>query len=201
MSEHTAIPLREAIYLAKEWCELLRPGCVRIEPAGSVRRCKEEVHDIELVAIPEYSQGEVIDLFGATSRINKLEHVLGLLHDAGKFSYQPQNPNERRANGEKYKKLFLPSGVQLDLFVVTPPAQWGYIFTIRTGSDAFSHWLVTKRKYGGAMPSDCECKEGAVWRNGKIIPMPEEIDLFNLCGVWYEPYERGKDFTKRPVAK
>jgi DNA polymerase/3'-5' exonuclease PolX len=200
MSDHPAMELKTALCLAQEWVGLLRPSCERIEIAGSIRRRKPQVHDIELVAIPKYEQGEAIDLFGTTAQVNKLDEILNSLHEQMKFTYK-FSPSDRSANGEKYKKLFTPEGIQIDLFIVTPPAQWGVLFTIRTGSDDFSHWLVTKRKYGGAMPSDCESKNGAIWRNGKIVPTPEEKDLFDLCGVWYEPSERGKDFIKEKWIK
>ncbi len=45
--------LDKALEIAEKTKELLAPYCERIEIAGSIRRKKPEVKDIELVAIPK----------------------------------------------------------------------------------------------------------------------------------------------------
>ena len=86
----------------------------------------------------------------------------------------------------------------LDLFVVTPPAQWGVQMVIRTGPNKpennFSQWMVTQRAKGGALPDGYYVKDGAVYnaREGmQAVSTPEEKDFFMLCGLeWMEPGER-----------
>ena len=108
-----------------------------------------------------------------------------------------------RAGGEKYKKLWmLQENIQVDLFLVTPPAQWGVQSVIRTGPSDFSHWMVTRKSKGGALPDEYIVADGAVGKRARplgfaydiragVIPMPEEIDFFNLCGLeWIEPSQR-----------
>ena len=53
--------LDEATAIAERVVEILRPHCDRIEVAGSVRRGKPEVGDIEVVCIPRTT---VSGLFG-----------------------------------------------------------------------------------------------------------------------------------------
>ena len=45
--------LEQAQKLAQEIVEQIRPHCERIEVAGSIRRKKSEVHDVDIVLIPK----------------------------------------------------------------------------------------------------------------------------------------------------
>ncbi|RLC82109.1 MAG: hypothetical protein DRI81_00600 [Chloroflexi bacterium] len=163
----------------------LAPYCERVEIAGSIRRGKAEVGDIEIVAEPVLS----LDLFGAPSPGPcALDGAIAGMVRSGYLG-------EAIKNGLRYKQLALPQGIKLDLFIVRPPAQWGVIFAIRTGPADFSRWLVTQRKLGGALPSYCRVKDGGVHHGltGKStpVPMPEEIDLFNFVGLdWLAPENR-----------
>jgi DNA polymerase/3'-5' exonuclease PolX len=75
---------------------------------------------------------------------------------------------------------------QLDVFAVTPPAEWGAIFAIRTGSAEFSQrCMVALRRRG------LRCQDGAVWRGNVKLATPEEADFFRACGLpWVPPEER-----------
>jgi DNA polymerase/3'-5' exonuclease PolX len=152
--------------IAEKVLDLLAPQCVRAEIAGSIRRGEPEVGDIEIVAIPN----------------DFADALLPTLLPGASFMI----------NGSRYKKILLPEVILLDLFLVRPPAQWGVLFTIRTGPADFSHWIVSKRSAGGRLPSNCRVQDGQVFRNGESLPMPEEEDflrLLDLEGV--DPAERG----------
>jgi DNA polymerase/3'-5' exonuclease PolX len=158
---------------------MLAPACERIEIAGGVRRQKAECHDVELVAIPRLSP--IVDIFGTAAGYRNLlnERIEELRLVCSK-------------NGDRYKKIIYTADLNIDLFIVLPPAQWGVIFTIRTGSADFSHHIVTPRKYGGCMPSDHIVKDGAVHTPaGYLVPMPEEMDFLTFLGLgWIDPKER-----------
>jgi len=159
----TKLPLSEAEGIARKYLELLAPQCARIEIAGSIRRRKAEVGDIEIVARPL----PTFDLFGSPNGY----HDLSLPLPAVK-------------NGQRYKQYILPEGINLDLFIVLPPAQWGVIFALRTGGAEFSRRLVTSKKYGGYLPSLYMIRDGAVRRRtGEVVPTPEEGDFFALLGL------------------
>jgi len=171
-----------ALRIAETWLEMFRPCCERIEIAGSLRRGKSEVKDIEIVALPKLQT--VSDLFGERlGELNALEDCVQGYRD--EF--------ELVKNGPKYKKLMLPEGIALDLFIVTPPAQWGVQFVIRTGPSEFSHWMVTKKLLGGALPDAYYVDHGSLWNaiTREPIATPEEQDYFALCGLpWLEPAQR-----------
>lgn len=191
--------LEQATQIAEEIKSELAIFCERIEIAGSVRRRKPEVHDIEIIAVPKFRP--VNNLFGeAVIQTSELDIYLNGLEW------------ERTRNGNKFKQFVLPQGINLDLFLVTPPAHWGVLFVIRTGPADFSKWIVTQRGKGGCLPSDCYVVDGAViqgaervavawtgdswpvkyeYRGGHVVDMPEEIDFLNLLGLgWIEPWER-----------
>jgi len=106
------VRLSEVKAIAEKYQNFLKPYCSRIEIAGSIRREKPEVKDIEIVVIPK-------DLTGFSNEVNKLEKVKG----------EPTG---------KYTQRILPEGIKLDLFIANEK-NWGLIFAIRTGSADFSH--------------------------------------------------------------
>jgi len=178
----TKTPYAQAKPIADKVLADLAPYCQRIEIAGSLRRKKPEVGDIEIVCIPKITWSR--DLFGEFSHPHtRLELYLSILPPDWKFI----------KDGPRFKQVELPEGITLDLFSVLPPAQWGVIFAIRTGPAEFSKWIVTPRKRGGALPSNCKVKNGGVWRNGAMISMPEEEDFLSLLGLAGLPPEARAD--------
>ena len=151
---------QKALHIAEKVKEILSPYCERIEIAGSIRRKKPEVKDIEIVAIPKpYDTG----LFesGIATIVNKWEKVKGELPC-------------------KYTQRILTEGIKLDLFFAERD-NWGFIYAIRTGSADFSHKVLArewvKRGYKG--------EAGYLTANGKKIAILEEKDLFNRIGISY----------------
>jgi len=189
---------QQAKAIADRLLSELGPSCERIEIAGSVRRGKPDVGDIEIVAVPKTTEQR--DLFGNSVAAG----FAGALPNGSAIDGAVQQFVLAGArllkNGPRYKQIALPEGINLDLFLVLPPAQFGVIMAIRTGPAEFSKWLVTARKDGGALPSNCQVRAGAVWRDGAIVPMPQETDLFNFLGLaWSEPGQRQAGWPKGSV--
>ena len=172
---------KEALLIASELVGRFSIFCERIQIAGSLRREKPDVGDIEIVAAPQM----VSDLFGG-----KVPVTNGV--DWGQYG-------RVNKSGPRYCQIALPEGINLDLFLVYPPAQWGVIFALRTGPAEFSKWLVTRRNQRGALPSDCQVKDGVVWRRGEPIPMPEEEDFFKFIGLPILPPVQRSDFDVKKV--
>jgi DNA polymerase/3'-5' exonuclease PolX len=162
----------EAKRIADKYVEILRSFCSRIEVAGSIRREKPEVKDIEIVAM----LGSLVDLVGFSVIVNHWQKVKG----------EPIG---------KYTQRILPEGIKLDLFMANE-RNWGLIFAIRTGSAEFSHKVLARgwvragyKSVNGMLRQNCFLQE-LVDKNktqifGQIIDVREEIDLFNLIGVPY----------------
>ena len=152
--------LDKALEIAIKTKELLAPYCERIEIAGSIRRKKAEVKDIELVAIPKpYDVG----LFenGIATVVNQWKKVKGELPC-------------------KYTQRILPDGITLDLFFANQE-NWGLIYALRTGSADYSHKVLAT----GWVKLGYNSEGGQLSINGKEIKIPEEKDLFKLIGIPY----------------
>jgi DNA polymerase/3'-5' exonuclease PolX len=174
------LALKQAQTLTAKIIDALAPGCQRIEPAGSVRRCRPEVGDLEIVCIPR----PTLDLFGNPTG-SLLDLILADLVIAKRLIRGDKN-------GDKYKNFYIPAftGLKLDLFITTPEC-WGVNFTIRTGSAEFSHKLVTPKWQGGFLPGDLRVAGARVWRGDEVVPTNEELDLFELLELdWIEPKDR-----------
>lgn len=176
--------LEQAREIAEGLVMALRPVCTRAAIAGSVRRGKPEVKDIELVVIPNKLQA----VFG-DNMLSPLDRKLNEMVNAGALQRGDKN-------GQRMKTFIVPTlegGIKLDLFIVLPPALWGVIYTLRTGPDDFSHWLVTWRAAGGACPNTLHVRDGCLrdLQSEAVIATPEEADFFTALGLeWIEPGER-----------
>ncbi len=164
----TKRPYADALVAAQSIVDALRPACHRIEIAGSLRRKKETVGDIEIVAVPVSRR----DLFGNPDP--KVTALDVLLSELG-VTFAKEGP--------KYKQ-FSWDGAQVDLFLANP-VTWGVIFMLRTGSAHFSRRMVTPKMWGGLMPDDLHVEGGQVWRRGEALYTPEETNLFDLWGMQY----------------
>ncbi|MFA7254037.1 MAG: hypothetical protein WC107_05800 [Patescibacteria group bacterium] len=166
MSEGNRLDHKFASGLAIELTRILRPTCERIEIAGSLRRNKPDVGDIEIVCIPS----EMPDLFGEMSR-----NSFAITDKLTGYALIK--------NGEHFKQIDLKY-CKCDLFITTPEC-WGVIFMIRTGSADFSHKMVTPKQYGGYMPGHLKVKDGRLWNGSTVVETPEEKDIFNAYNMEY----------------
>lgn len=164
--------------LAERIVKELSPVTQRIEIAGSIRREKNLIGDIEIVCIAK----QQLDLFGDPNGSLLAPH-LEYLATEGRIIKGDKW-------GEKYKKLHIPSMPELsiDLFITTVP-EWGYTYTIRTGCAEFSHLLVTPRQQGGYLPGHLRVGGCRIWDDDKALPTPEEGELFAALGLVYVPPE------------
>ncbi len=194
---------KNALRIAEQWVEYFRPACTRIEIKGSVLRRKAEPKDIEILAIPDLTPPPSSRIEFGKPIPKQYKTNLDVLLAA----MIEKNIIYLRAGGEKYKKIYLLTEyIQIDLFLVTAPAQWGVQSVIRTGPSDFSHWMVTRKSRGGALPDEYIVADGAVGERVRgdggdgrkgVIPMPEEIDFFTLCGLeWIEPIHREARWKK-----
>lgn len=198
MSQGQPMPLAEVRPIAEELVAQLAPACDRIEIAGSIRRRKAEVSDIELVAMPRVTEEPGGDLWGTPVQVDHLELTLRLLDAGGQLGLRRVDIHRADGrieagtrDGASYKALEY-RGIPVDLFIVRDPAQWGVIFTIRTGPAEWSHRLVT----------DCQrylrrVAGGYLYRSGERVPCPEERDFFRAIGQpWVEPEHRRADLVR-----
>lgn len=171
--------------LAEKIVETMRPHCERVEVAGSIRRCKPQVKDIEIVAIPKL--GEFTDLLQ--------EHRHNLLHDWARqvdttdkvhWIKAGQNWNERKMvnpDGRYWRGLMVEASlklqepIKLDLFLTTTET-WGCTFLIRTGPADYSTRIVSN-----ARPNYYFADGKMFDRHGQVVLTPEENDVYLALGL------------------
>jgi len=135
----------------------------RIEIAGSIRRQRSEVKDVELVGIRD------------------LKSLITL-----KFTLDKHPKIKGRVDG-KYMQFRYKDVINVDLFFAEKD-NWGNIFAIRTGSAEYSHKVLAR----GWVEAGYRSAEGYLRNSqGGKIPLYEEKDLFDLIGIdWIPPEKR-----------
>jgi DNA polymerase/3'-5' exonuclease PolX len=178
---------KQAQDIAERLVSLLEPGCELITIAGSLRREKPEVKDIEIVAVPSMRPVDSVDLFGTPEgkEVNELDERINELVRIGQLHFDPIV----KRNGERYKR-FMVSGIVLDLFIADN-SNYGNTLAIRTGNADFSRLLVTPRRSGGLMPGNLKQADGYLWDGNNIVECPSEEAYFEALSIrWVEPMVR-----------
>lgn len=186
------IDLMHADKIANDVLRHVMPAMDRIEIAGSVRRRKPVVGDIELVGIS-----------------SQRDRLLSLLSDVGQHikpgvpGAVPWTPKPTA----KYIRVRLNEGMNLDLFMATPE-NWGGLYLMRTGSAAdnngnpfsgfvpsiFKRWKVLSG--GGRMTEAMPTMP-----TGEQLWVHEEQDFFDLLEMDFVPPEEraSKNIIKKYV--
>lgn len=183
----TRYPRDYALVHAEAIVDAFRPFCERIEIAGSIRRMRADVKDIELVVEPKRIEstnllGELvstptdlqlaIDAYNATTA-----HPLA---PRRVNTENPHRPEGYEVRGPKYQALAVGvERIPVDLFVVVPPATWGAILFIRTGPHEWNRRAIRRatqlgiRFTRGYIERVDGNKEG-----GPKVPSETEEDVF-----------------------
>lgn len=158
----TKLPLAVARDVAAQLVAYLKPNCKRIAVAGSIRRCRLEIGDIEIVCIPKV---ELYDLTDAWL-------------SAGVICHREPRCWGNRLRSFRLNVKNLEESVQVDLFLQPDPATWGVNMLLRTGSAEFSRKMVTKRSQGGFMPDHFKIYDARVWVGAKLVETPGHVDPY-----------------------
>ena len=183
--------LEYARRIATEVTRKLRQYCDRLEIAGSIRREKKEVKDIEVVCIPKEWPKPPSGLFPKAEM--EYQRNSGFIKTVNQWGVVKGNA----ATG-KYmqREIFIEPGdypgmteskIKIDIFTATP-INYGLIKWLRTGSTEFNFKILEaiKDRY-------MVMKNGYLYLKGQETPisLPEEKDLFELLEMdFVEPHLR-----------
>ncbi|HXX56072.1 MAG TPA: DNA polymerase/3'-5' exonuclease PolX [Methanoregula sp.] len=146
--------------------ELLRLSAVRqISPAGSIRRMKETIGDIDILA----ASPEPETVMAAFTSLPEVDRVLG--------------------RGPTKSSIVLASGVQVDLRVVEE-GQYGTALQYFTGSKDHNIALRRRALDLGWSLSEYGVKDTAT---GKNLPVKSETELYRMLGLPYIEQELRED--------
>lgn len=165
------IPNEVAVKIAQEFIGLVGAGAYQqIEIAGSTRRGKVMVNDIELVAIPH--GGALWD------RLDMLVHR----GEITKALYGEHEPRPRW-NGKKYRG-FIYQNKRIEIFCATEH-NWGYIHWLRTGpdhdTDRANTMVVSLLRWQN--PHGIRLEDGVVMWGSRELSIKTEKDWFGLLGL------------------
>ena len=161
-----AMRLEQARLIAERVKEKLSPHCDRIEIAGSIRREKPTVHDIDIV---------LIEKPGSLLEINEVLASIGSMD----------------MNGSKIKRLWYGDtepGISIDIYVATP-ATWATLLLIRTGSKENNIRLCSlARGLGLQLKAN---GDGLFNESGQRLAGDTEQSIYEVLRIPYqEPNER-----------
>lgn len=183
MSDATRLPIERARPIAEKIAAALAPLCERIEIAGSIRRGRPTIGDIDLVALPLADVGRA-----------------GLIERCRQKCTQIKD-------GEQYAVFSLPGlpDFYLDLWIAhrgkadagdlfgngarSDPCNYGVLLLARTGSAAHNIWIAQTAQAAGVHFNPHRGIERR--RGGDVIAATEERDIFRALSLdWIAPERR-----------
>ena len=187
----TKLPRAEALRIAELFCAVLRPHCQIVEYAGSLRRGKPEVSDIEICYVPRYASRPK-DLFGEeTEAVSIVELFIEAMVDHTIITKRPNAAGVLTWGQLNKLAVHRESGIPVDFFCEPKPEHWPRTITIRTGPKEFNLRLImSARRRGISVHAYGDPMTGA-GNNGIIPPVRTEQDFIEACGLRYvHPYKR-----------
>ena len=191
MSSGERVPLAEARKIALDLVWRIEDVCESVHLAGSIRRQKPDIGDIDLVCEPTILPA--LDMFGEPIP-GQDEDLLTILLDEmvtlGRLDKR-LDKNGRASWGPSLKRAVY-RGLAVDIQAVTDPSTLGMWMVIRTGPADFNKRLVTPRWQGGLLPPGFEVRGGLrLYSGGGRVPTPTERSVFEALSIpWVAPEAR-----------
>jgi DNA polymerase/3'-5' exonuclease PolX len=168
--------LDHARRLASNIIGQLRPYCDKIEVGGSIRRCKEEVKDIEIVCIPKMLP-KLSDIFNPTH--DEFERHPGFSKTVSQWTKVKGDVKtgkymQRIMDLRDYPSI-VEKEIKIDIFT-SDESSWGSTFLIRTGPADFCKKVMVRLDELGYNHVD-----GRLHAEGiPNIPVPTEERFFEI---------------------
>jgi DNA polymerase/3'-5' exonuclease PolX len=177
-------PLADAEIVARDLLVALAPACERIEIAGSIRRRRPDVGDVEIVYVPRW-QTDVPDPgdFFRHTAINLVDGAIANLERCGVLGRRT-NAVGREMFGEKNKlAVHVASGIPVDLFATSEECWWNYLVCRTGGAESNVRIAAAAQRIG--------CKwtpygSGFLTPRG-MAPMHSEEEVFAFVGLPHLP--------------
>lgn len=176
-------PRAAAIQVAREMVDALKPHCHRIIVAGSLRRQKSEVGDVEILYIPKTVKTKVDLLMSAVISVADLE--IDRMEKDGILSKRLSVLGTPSWGKSNKLALHRQSRIPVDFFASTEATWYNYL-VCRTGPLDLNIRIAAEAKrrgyqwhpYGAGF---------AHLQSGNIIPVHSEEDVFEFVGFPFMP--------------
>lgn len=182
-------PLEQAVADAEAFRDLFPPTTyARWEIAGSVRRRRATCGDVEHVVIPAFGDVDLGGgLFPQLERVNLLWFHLDALVRKGEVTKHLYGT--RGFSWGEVQRGTDWRGFRHEVYTCDADA-WGSNLAVRTGPAQLSKRLVESLKHHGY--DHCGGYRVMHVQSGEPVPVRDERQYFDLCGVeWTEPERRG----------
>ena len=179
-------PREVGLQVAAELCAALKSSCERLIVAGSLRRQKPTIGDIEILYIGKAAVRRVKDDFFATYTANLADETIEALERGG-IVVRRTNLNGWQMYGPKNKLMrHKATGLPVDFFSATEANWWNYL-VCRTGpADSNTRICMVAQDRGWKWNP-----YGAGFsRGGELREMASEEAVFAFVGL---PYAQPKD--------
>ena len=189
MIEKPKFKRSQAWTVAKLACDFLRPFTERLIVAGSLRRRKPEVGDVEILYIPKFST-EPEGLFDTRS-VNTVDRKLEEMLQVGTICKRLTVRGSETWGDKNKLAVHAASGIPVDFFAATE-ASWFNYLVCRTGGAENNKRIATAAQAKGWMWNPYGPGFSRVSGLGKeTFTVHSERDVFDFVGLPYlEPWER-----------
>jgi DNA polymerase/3'-5' exonuclease PolX len=176
--------------VADEMTGRLMAACTRLEAAGSLRRLKPQVGDIELVYISRQRQvPEAGALFGTVEEA-EAEVAIQRMLAAGVLAKRPNVAGLPTWGPQNKLALHVATGIPVDLFATTEECWWNYL-VCRTGPADLNTKIAQAARKRGLLWHPYEKGFTRNDGSGEWLVMRSEREVFEAVGLPYrEPRER-----------
>lgn len=176
----TRWPRSIALEVARELCTRLNPFCERLIVAGSLRRMKATVGDVEILYISRQEQRKK-DMF-STELVSLADEELEKMLSEGALTKRLSKIGGP-AWGKKNKLAVHRSGVPVDLFQTSAESWWNYL-VCRTGPAESNTRIASEAQNRGYKwnPYGVGFTRLA---DGEVFPMESEEAVFTFVGLPY----------------
>lgn len=172
------VPLSVVEELEREVKKRILPYTVDYMVVGSVGRKEAFVGDLDILVYPKKT-----GIPEVTSRPN---YQIGQIQRAVESMGQWHKGGSRQMT---VRNIF-NSGINLDLFLCHPPAQWGVLVAVRLNPAELVIWMKTQIDVRGY-----EREHGTIHQAGREVKVPTEEDYFKLAGLEWCPAEARRELA------
>lgn len=189
--EKVKYPRTAALAVVRELLPWLQPWCEELRVAGSLRRERPEVGDVELVFVPKQEAGPRVDMFSPAPLRPQTDAVFAGLLAAGVIERRRNVAGAEMWGAKNKLARHVESGIPVDFFATTTGAFWNYL-VCRTGGARSNVAICNAARAKGWMWNPYD--EGFSRPSGlarEVHPVASEREVFEFVGLPYlEPKER-----------
>lgn len=187
MNDKTRYPYSLAMTVAEALRTVLEPFCERIEIAGSLRRKKLEVGDIEILYIPKMGtrQRDLLE----TEQYDLADQQINAMLIDGRITKRPSKIGVFTWGPKNKLGIHTHTGIPVDFFATTESAWWNSLVCRTGGKDSNLLVTTTAQKRGYSFEA-YGCGFRPLTLKGQRHDTTSERDVFEFIGLPYLPPEK-----------